>query len=266
MTRQAYYKHYHRAERRRAREKLIVELVLSIRKYLPRLGGRKLRHLVSHELKGHGYQCPGRDRFFSILRAHGLLLERRKACFPRTTYSGHNYAIQPNLLKDLVLTRPEQALVADITYLRVWGEFAYLFLVTDAYSRKILGFALTQTLAHDGAIAALRMALEAIGDSQGVVHHSDRGVQYCCHEFLDELRSHDMCSSMTDADHCAQNALAERMNGILKNEFYLDAHFLRSADAAKAVREAVALYNEVRPHGSLEMETPQKYHSQALAA
>jgi putative transposase len=203
---------------------------------------------------------------FEILKAHGLLLERRKGQVPHTTYSRHNYAVQPNLLKDLVITRPLQALVADLTYIRVGGGFCYLSLVTDAFSRKILGYHLGKNLEHHGAVAALRMALKEIPNPAAVIHHTDRGVQYCCHEFLDELGAHNMRSSMTDADHCAQNALAERMNGILKNEFFLDLLFLRFADAQKAVRQAVLLYNEERPHSSLGLATPHQYHTLALAA
>jgi putative transposase len=266
MTRQAYYKHLYRDERRHAREKLILELVRSMRQCLPRLGGRKLWVQMREELVGHGFKAPGRDRFFAILRAHGLLLERRKAQFPRTTYSGHNYAVQPNLLKNLEGTKPLQAFVSDITYLRAGAGFAYLFLVTDSFSRRIMGFHLGRTLDHQGAISALRMAVEDIVDPKGIIHHSDRGVQYCCHEFLDELHKHHMRSSMTDADHCAQNALAERMNGILKNEFYLDLYFSTFARAKRAVAQAVTLYNELRPHGTLKMATPEKYHITALAA
>jgi putative transposase len=225
-----------------------------------------MRHLVSRLLRWNGFEAIGRDRMFAILRANGLLLKRRERQAPHTTYSRHNYAIQPNLLKNLVLTRPLQALVADITYLRVGDDFGYLFLVTDAFSRKILGYHLAKNLGHQGAIEALRMALGAIPDATAVIHHSDRGVQYCCHEFLDEINAHGMRSSMTDADHCAQNALAERMNGILKSEFYLDAPFPNFEDALRSVRQAVLLYNEARPHMSLALATPHQYHLAALAA
>ncbi len=222
--------------------------------------------MICGELTAHGFNAPGRDSFFAILRAHGLLLERRKSKMPCTTYSGHGYAVQPNLMKNLVLTAPLQAFVSDITYLRVGDGFAYLFLTTDSFSRKIVGFHLSKTLGHEGAIAALKMAVESIPATQGIIFHSDRGVQYCCHDFLDVISGYNMRSSMTDENHCAQNALAERMNGILKNEFYLDEHFLTFEIALKAVRQASALYNEVRPHGSLNMKTPCAVHSQSLAA
>lgn len=213
---------------------------------------------------------PGRDAFFTILRMHDRLLQRRKAQAPHTTYSKHDYSIQPNLFKDLVLTRPLQAFVSDITYLRVGRRFAYLFLVTDAFSKRIMGYHLSHTLEHQGAINALHMSIKDIRDPGGIIHHSDRGVQYCCHQFLDALKTLSMRSSMTDANHCAQNALAERMNGILKNEFYLDLPFLDFKAAHKAVAQAVLLYNEERTHGSLKMNgkmsTPEVYHFAALAA
>lgn len=243
-----------------------MELVKSTRKSLPRLGGRKLKIKIEEELKTHDYKSPGRDRFFDILRTHGLLLERRKSRSPSTTYSQHGYAVQPNLMHNLVLTKPLQAMVSDITYLRVGDRFAYLFLTTDAYSRKILGFHLAETLEHRGAIQALDMAVSKIKDPTGIIFHSDRGVQYCCHDFLAVLSKYQIRSSMTDGDHCAQNALAERMNGILKSEFYLDEHFLSLAIARKAVMQSIMLYNEQRPHGSIEMKTPKYFHEEALAA
>lgn len=266
VTRDAYYKAIGREDMRSVREKLIVELVRSIRQYLPRLGGRKLKVKIEQELTTHGFKTPGRDKFFEILGKHGLLLERRKSRNPCTTYSGHNYAVQPNLMRNLVLTKPLQALVSDVTYLRVGDGFAYLFLTTDAFSRKIVGFHLATTLEHTGAIMALKMAVKETANPTGIIFHSDRGVQYCCHDFLEVLTGYKMHSSMTDADHCAQNALAERMNGILKNEFYLDENFLNFQMAHKAVRQAITMYNQERPHSSLKMKTPNYFHSEALAA
>lgn len=233
---------------------------------MPRLGGKKLRVKIEQELKSHGYSMPGRDQFFAILRANYLLLERRKSRSPCTTYSGHNYAVQPNLLRNLIITQPLQVVVSDITYIRTGQGFAYLFLTTDAYSRKILGYHLARTLEHKGAIRALEMMVKEVDNPSGIIFHSDRGVQYCCHDFLSALSNYGMLSSMTDADHCAQNALAERMNGILKNEFYLDENFLNFEMASKAVDQAILMYNQERPHGSLKMKTPNYFHVEALAA
>jgi putative transposase len=230
------------------------------------MGGRKLWRRLKCECRQHGVPCIGRDRFFAILRHYKLLLEPRKAQMPRTTYSGHAYAVQPNLIKNIVATAPHQIFVSDVTYIRTGSGFSYLFLVTDAYSRKIVGFHLARTLEARGAVIALQMARQSIDKATGTIHHSDRGVQYCCHEFLDALRLLGMRSSMTDADHCAQNALAERMNGILKNEFYLDLDFPSYEIAGQAVGQAIMLYNSERPHGSLNDLTPDAFHHSAIAA
>ena len=174
----------------------------------------------------------------------------------KTTYSGHRYAVQPNLVHGIEVSEPNQVLVADITYIALADSAAYLFLITDAFSRMIVGYHLSDSLAHQGAIEALNMALEHVPDPHGVIHHSDRGVQYCCHDFLDEIRKWELKSSMTDADHCAQNALAECMNGILKCEFFLDAEFMNLAQAQAALDDAVFAYNHLRTHGSLQGRTP----------
>jgi putative transposase len=152
-------------------------------------------------------------------------------------------------------------LVADITYIRAERKALYLFLITDAYSRKIVGYHLASTLHHDGAVAALKMALKHVPSPKGLVHHSDRGVQYCCHDFLDEIRCFELRSSMTDGDHCAQNALAECMNGILKIEFFLDITFPNFAVAKKAVDAAIFAYNHLRIHGKLHGMTPAEVHN-----
>jgi transposase InsO family protein len=222
--------------------------------------------MVTKELGPHGFKLPGRDQFFEILREHNLMVPPRKSQFPHTTYSRHQYAVQPNRLKNLAIIQPLQVLVSDVTYLRAGDGFCYLFLTTDIFSRKIVGWHLSENLEHYGAIAALKKALEEIPNPSGLIHHSDRGVQYCCHEFLEELERQSMLSSMTDADHAAQNAIAERINGILKNEFLLDVHFLRFSDAQKAVNEAIKLYNGFRPHSRLGMATPSAFHAQKLAA
>lgn len=178
----------------------------------------------------------------------------------KTTYSKHDYVVQPNRIKDLEITGPNQVLVADITYISVADSHAYLFLITDAFSRMIVGDHLSLTLSNEGAVTALEMALEHIPTPRGVIHHSDRGVQYCCHDFVNEIRRWHMTPSMTDSDHCAQNALAECMNGILKREFLLDADFHSFADARAALKEAVFAYNHLRIHGSLKQKTPAEVH------
>jgi putative transposase len=214
--------------------------------------------LVGENLKREGIGM-GRDRFFDVLRKNQMLLKRRKTA-PRTTYSKHDYAVAPNCFKELEVNAPGEAVVADITYLRVKQAFVYLFLLTDAYSRKIVGWELSRNLHHDAAVRVVNQAVGAYEKCVGIVHHSDRGCQYCCHEFLKELKKHGMLGSMTDADHCAQNALAERVNGILKNEFYLDLTFQSYDQARRAVANAILLYNCRRPHLSLDYRTPDEVH------
>jgi len=187
---------------------------------------------------------------------------KRRGTF--TTYSKHRYAVAPNRLTDATITGAGQAVVSDITYLRLGPDrFAYLFLVSDVYARQIVGWHLSQDLSHHSALQALQHAITTLGTVDGVLHHSDRGSQYCCHAYLRSLAAVRMLPSMTDANHCYQNAIAERINGILKDEFDLDAVFPSFLDAHHAVARAVHCYNTIRLHGSLELQTPAQvfYHA-----
>ncbi len=258
LTRDGYYKVLKREAEHKERSERIVELVKKERQDLPRSGGRKMLHLVNDKLEKQGILI-GRDRFFEVLRDDGMLLKPRKST-PRTTYSNHEYAVAPNRFKKLTITTPGEAVVADITYIRVQQAFVYLFLLTDADSRKIVGWELSRNLRHGAAVKVVNQAVGTYKKCVGIVHHSDRGCQYCCHEFLKELRKHGMLGSMTDADHCAQNAMAERVNGILKNEFYLDQTFRSYEQARRAVNNAIVLYNSRRPHLSLNYKTPDEVH------
>lgn len=202
----------------------------------------------------------GRDRLAAILRKYKLQVSWPRRWKQRTTYSGHSYAVQENLLRDFNVTAAGQLLVADITYIPLRSGHAYLFLLTDAFSRMVVGHYLSKELSHKGAIRALKAALKHVPDPKGVVHHSDRGVQYCCHDFLDEIYKWELRSSMTDSNHCAQNALAECMNGILKREFLLGCEHPNFESAVKAVEEAVFNYNHFRIHGKLQGKTPAESH------
>lgn len=205
----------------------------------------------------------GRDRLFALLRSRGLLVKPKRR-FQKTTYSRHKYAVAPNRIKEITISAPGQVLVSDITYLRLAREkFVYLFLTTDAYSRMILGYHLSRDLSHYSALLALDNALQRLGDSSGTIHHSDRGCQYCCHEFLDTLEAQGMLSSMTDEAHCYQNAIAERLNGILKDEFNLDSTFGSFHEAQSVVAKAVMVYNTKRTHYSLDLKTPAEVYDQA---
>lgn len=217
----------------------------------PRVGTRKLQtHLATAGV------AVGRDRLFTWLREHRALVPRkRRGTF--TTYSRHRYAVAPNRFKDATITGPGQAVVSDITFLRLERDrFAYLFLTTDVYSRHIVGWHLSRDLSHHSALHALQQASVTLGTPVGVLHHSDRGSQYCCHEFLRALAERRWLPSMTDANHCYQNAIAERVNGILKDEFDLDASFPTLADARDAVAQAIHTYNTRRLHGSLQRQPP----------
>jgi len=255
-TRQAFYQYWWRLEYRQRVERWIVKLIGAIRQWLPQSGGNNLWCLIQRFLRMFRLPPIGRDRLARILRENGLNVSRRRSRRVQTTYSGHHYAVQPNLVKGLKITAPGQVLVADVTYLYIADKHAYLFLVTDAYSQLIAGYHLSDSLANEAAIKALKNALEQIPDPKGVIHHTDRGVQYCCHDFLDELRKYQMRSSMTDGDHAAQNALAESINGLLKGEFLLDCQFPNFVQLQRAVDQAVFAYNHLRIHGSLAGRTP----------
>lgn len=229
-----------------------------VRRTQPRVGTRKLQH----SLASVGLPV-GRDHLFTCLRQSGRLV-RRKRRATQTTYSRHHYAVAPNHLKTMTVTGPGQVIVSDITYLRLErGAFAYLFLVTDLYSRRIVGWHVSRDLSHHAALQALDAAQHTVGPGTGVVHHSDRGSQYCCHDYLDALHALRMIPSMTDGAHCYQNAVAERVNGILKDEFDLDAVFPSVRAAQSAVAHAVHIYNTVRTHWSLKLQTPHAVFYQA---
>lgn len=259
MSRDAYYKRLRRGQRRHLEDEVILELVNQIREDQPRVGTRKLcDHLEQSGTK------VGRDSLFGLLRQRDMLIKPKK-CFRKTTYSQHSYAVAPNRLKNLAVIVPKQVLVSDITYLRLTGrKFAYLFLVTDLYSRKIVGYHVSRDLTHHSALIALDNAVQKMGDVTGTIHHSDRGCQYCCHEYLAYLSRHQMISSMTDESHCYQNAVAERVNGILKDEFNLDAVFENFKQLQQAVTKTVLVYNTKRTHWSLGLKTPQEVYEKAV--
>lgn len=257
ISRQGYYRHRQLSERRSQEEASVLEIVRQIRYQQPRVGGRKL-HLMLQEI---GIYI-GRDRLFEILRKHQMLVLRRKR-YSRTTDSRHPFRYYPNLIKDIRIDRPGQVYVSDITYIHTLEGFQYLCLITDYYSRKIIGYDLSSSLSIEGSIRALKMALRQTHDPGGLIHHSDRGVQYCCKEYIELLKKHGIKISMTEQDHVYENALAERVNGILKDEFYL-GETLQSKDVAKElVRESVEIYNQQRLHMSLNYRTPESVYEAA---
>ena len=257
-TRHAYYDHLWRDQHDSIKDEIIVQLVHVIRKSLPRLGTRKLLFLLQPELESHGISI-GRDCLFELLDAHKLLIrQRRKRVF--TTDSRHWMHKYANLVKGMDITRPEQLWVSDITYIRVLNQWGYLSLITDAYSRKIMGYCFRQDMLALGPGAALQMALDARSYSEPLTHHSDRGAQYCCKDYVHLLQSGHISISMTECGDPYENALAERMNGIIKEEFNLYSSSVSFEQTCKKIDSSIKAYNELRPHGSCDYLTPCQAH------
>ena len=246
MTRQNFYKQRKQRGRQEIDEGLVVELVQRERRLQPRLGGRKLYDLLHRELAEAGVEV-GRDRFFGVLRGHDLLVPPldRRTC--RTTFSRHNLPLFRNLLRELEPTAPNQVWVSDATYIRTNEGFEYLTLIMDLHSRKIVGYSCGDTLDAEANLAALRRALTELPANRYPIHHSDRGCQYCCHEYVQVLQSRHLLISMTEENHCYENSHAERLNGILKQEYALGLSFRTRKQARRAADQAVRLYNHRRP-------------------
>jgi transposase InsO family protein len=261
ISRNGYYKSQGKGVKQAMGEQLIVDMIVQERHIQPRLGGRKLYHMYAGQIHEISPRL-GRDKFFGLLRAAGLLVPRKRS-YTRTTDSYHRFYRHRNLLKDMKVTAPNQAWVSDITYIRLRAGFAYLSLLTDYYSRKVVGWCLSESLEIGGSLQALKMALSSCSCTKELVHHSDRGIQYCCDTYTELLQEHGMRISMTEENHCYENALAERVNGILKDEYSLDATFADYGQAQRACKEATGLYNTRRPHWSLGFKTPEEVHRAA---
>jgi putative transposase len=233
---------------------------MRIRSRMPRIGTRKLQYLIQEDLKNLGIKM-GRDVLFDFLRAEHLLI-RPKRSYIKTTNSKHWMKKYPNLLEHVRLSRPEQVWVSDITYIKTDQGYRYLSLVTDAYSKKIMGYELSANLSTDGPLKALKMAFKARSTQSNLIHHSDRGLQYCSAEYIKCLTDHQISISMTQNGDPYENAVAERVNGILKYEFLLVDGFTDENIAAKAIDQSIAIYNHERPHLSWNMLTPEKAHKQ----
>jgi transposase InsO family protein len=254
ISRQAYYQARQRQLQRAAEDELVLELVRGIRQRHPRMGGRKLHHELQKPLAALGI-ARGRDALFELLGAHNLLVPTKRSQ-RRTTHPGLWRC--PNLLTDLTVTRRHQVWVGDITYITTEQGFVYLALLTDVFSRFILGFDLSSSLAVEGCLRALNQAIGQANhaDFCGLIHHSDHGVQYTAWLYRERLRSLQIRPSMGEVGNCYENALAERVNGILKCEYALDDLFTNQEQAQRAVQEAVWLYNYERPHLSLNYCKP----------
>ena len=230
---------------------------------MPRIGTRKLHYMLTDTLQQHGISI-GRDKLFDLLAEYGLLIRRRKRRKAVTTDSNHPFYKFPNLVRELQVLRPNHLWVSDITYISLRDRFCYLSLVTDAYSRKIIGYCLYPTLKKEGPLKAIAMALQTVTGKlqQPLIHHSDRGLQYCCTDYTTLLEHKGITISMTEKGDPYENAIAERVNGILKAEFDLYRIFDNYQQAMDAVQQAILIYNQQRPHASCNYLTPQQAHQQ----
>ena len=235
-------------------------MVMEVRRYLPRLGTRKLYHVLKPKFDAQGIKL-GRDGFFDYLRDQKLLIKPVRS-YTKTTHSKHWMRKHPNRYSDLELKRPEQAFVSDITYVKSDAGVHYLSLVTDAYSRKIMGYELSHGLSAQETAGALVKAIKQRQTRRKLIHHSDRGLQYCSELYQQILRKNEITPSMTDGYDCYQNALAERVNGILKQEFLFN-RCQTFEELKQLVKESVEIYNQRRPHLSLGMKTPNEVHEKA---
>lgn len=240
-------------------KELLKHLTEEQRKLLPRLGGKKMYHLIKPAIQRAGIKI-GRDKFFSVLREYDLLIKPKRR-YVQTTMSKHWLRKHPNLIKDLQIQRPEQVWVSDITYVKTEEGNCYLNLVTDAYSRKIMGYAIAETMDTEAMIKAFEMGLKNRKyPKYGLIHHSDRGLQYCSKEYIELAQQNGIKISMTENGDPYENALAERMNRTLKEEFGLGLKLSSKALAYKLTQESINLYNNKRPHLSLKMKTPEMVH------
>jgi putative transposase len=254
ISRQTYYQGQKRALQRAAEDDLLLTLVRDMRQRHPRMGGRKLHHELHSKMAALGI-TRGRDAFFDLLRTHDLLVPPKRSQ-RRTTRSGLWHC--PNRLIGLTVTHPNQVWVADITYILTEDRFVYLALLMDRYSRYIVGYDLSSSLAAEGSLRALNQAIKQTGQSRlaGLIHHSDHGVQYTAWPYRERLQAAGMVSSMGEVGNCYENAFAERVIGILKYEYGLDELFVNDQQAQAGVDEAIYLYNYERPHLSLNYQKP----------
>ncbi|MBD2755298.1 IS3 family transposase [Spirosoma validum] len=260
FTRQGYYQYWQRQNEPVDDDLNVLRLVRPIRRQHPRIGGRKLYYLLQKEFLERGIKL-GRDAFFELLARHKMLIRRRRRKV-KTTFSGHPFRKYPNLIKNLVVERPNQLWVSDITYWFTQGGCLYVSLVTDAYSKRIMGYAVAPTLGAIHCKTALEMALKKIKKrtAKALIHHSDRGLQYCSAIYIGLLDNYHVQISMTETGDPLENPIAERVNGILKNEYLAHRAVYSLAQAELVLEQAVIFYNYKRPHMSCDMLVPDQAH------
>jgi len=259
ISKQAYYQRIQTTKKKEAQHQIVLAGVDKIRRRMPRTGTRKLQEHLRPHLRANNIKM-GRDALFALLRQRGLLVSRTKR-YHITTDSKHYFYRSPNLLKDLEITHSEQVFVNDITYVKIETGHAYLALSTDAYSKKIMGWCLSDNMQASMVKEALKMAHSNMAHHhKTVIHHSDRGIQYCCPDYTDFAEGMGFVMSTTQKYDPYENAVAERINGILKYEFGLRKTLPNLTIARKMVKQAVAIYNRERLHWSLGLKTPEEVH------
>lgn len=258
VSRQVYYRSLRSKKNKQDKAEQVVTMVKSIRLEMPRIGSRKLYYLLSDPLKELKI---GRDKFLSILKANHMLIKPKRN-YRITTDSHHRFRKHKNLIVDMALKQPEQVWVSDITYIGGRDRNCYLALVTDAYSKKIMGYDVSNSLATEGSLRALNMAIKQRRYKNRLIHHSDRGLQYCSNDYQATLKTKKRIPSMTESYAPYANAIAERVNGILKQEFQLEDYHVNIDTMKLLVKDAVRIYNTKRPHWSCYMKTPDEMHKQ----
>ena len=260
VTRQAYHQSKRRVRQELIGQEILIAEIIEIRKYHKRLGGRKLFFKLEGFMADHQIKM-GRDAFFDLLRNHNLLIKQRKR-YHVTTNSKHWMKKYPNLIKDIEPLGPNNVWVSDITYWKTKAGHYYISFITDAYSRKIVGWHVADTMEAIESVAALKMAIKTLGHGvTGLVHHSDRGSQYCSSVYVKTLKKASIKISMTEQGDPLENAIAERINGIIKGEYLFDYEIKSLSKAKEVLRSVVRLYNENRPHSSIGNATPSQVHS-----
>lgn len=259
VTRQAYYQSKHSVHRNLIEQEILINKIGDIRNKHKRLGGRKLFFKLEEFIKDHSIKM-GRDAFFDLLREHNLLIKQRKR-YHVTTNSKHWMKKYPNLIKDLEPLGPNHIWVSDITYWKIKGGHCYISFITDAYSRKIVGYHVANTMEAIESVTALKMAIKSLKkDGTNLIHHSDRGSQYCSSAYVKTLKKSGIKISMTENGDPLENAIAERINGIIKGEYLFDFEIKSLSNAKDILKSVVKLYNEDRPHSSISNATPNQVH------
>lgn len=259
ISRQAYYKRQNKLKKLESEREVILDLIKPIRKRMSRVGTIKLYDMIKNDMAKNNVNM-GRDKLFTFLRQEKMLVKKKKN-YTKTTDSFHRFRKHKNLIKDIEVNAPEQVWVSDITYIKTELGHTYLSLITDYYSKKIVGYHLADNLKTESSLIALKMAIKSRQyPDRKLIHHSDRGFQYCSDDYIAMLTDNNIQPSMTEVYDPYENAIAERVNGILKDEFDIGEGFVNLQQASKEIKYAIETYNTFRPHFSCQKLTPQQAH------